>query len=1088
MEDLINYYRKAYKFEKDKVWDYINSLIELAKDSNEQIRNENSIGNINIAEKLYFIAENAELGIDKYWVTSVSDFIKRDYRAYLKNTEKYIKIYTRKNSFDYDTAYWIFFDILWEINCSDKTNINNCYKNIHKILLKYCRNSVIELYFKSLFDLSDASFKKVLKKVIERDDKWYSAYTDLGDIYYNEEDYKNAYDSYKYLLDDNVDLPDYCYFRIAWAAGTNKVKDYKTEEFAYKKYIELNPEPDNIAYAYNNLGHCLVKQKRYEEAINYFDISIDLDNAGFHPYRNKFDTLLKLNKIDEAIELAKSYPEYFKTKYYREKIQELKEKSSIDIDLDEFLNKIVDSDNAGTMIVSEKGNISLYDHQRKAIEKMSNDILNSNDYAGLLVLPTGGGKTITASYWLMRDILDKGGKIIWLAHRHELLNQAEKAFEKVCCESVSKNKKQYNWRIISGQHDKPVNIKANDDIVIASKTSIKRGINYFIDNWLNKNKKNVFLVIDEAHHSTASEYREIIKIVQEYAEHFKMLGLTATPFRTSKKEKGLLKKIFKDDIVYKIDLRELIKQGILSEPHFEQIKTNVNMAEMFRENGGENILERIANEGIFDIDNIGKDLALLIAENKERNNLIVKQYKENKEKYGQTIVFAQSVDMAVVLNKLFNDEGIKSGYVISTVKDSVTGVTISSDENEKTINKYRNNELDVIINVNILTEGTDLPKTKTVFLTRPTKSTILMTQMIGRALRGVNAGGTEEAYIVSFIDDWENKIAWVNPEQLYIDETLDFTDYDYKKSKKITRLISIQKIEEFAKILNNTVDENILNISSEERMPIGIYSFSYLMETNNEDEIDKNCTILVFDCMEQAYKNLADWITHNDIDDVISVSEHIEKTLFGVKERLLGHSKGDIVDFIQYYKKTGEIPEMYYWNERKDFNITAIADRIREMDSNVKRNEMIKEEWNKNGAKWKAFVNEIDSEGKFARLINIEINRMDYPDDYKCEFAQPLTKKEEIKLMDLSLNEMGKRYPEKEQAIRNAVFAKYTDSEGYYYSTESGYRSKNRLDFDIDHIIPMSKGGKTTMDNLQLLTRNENRRMSDKNKLQLEII
>ena len=96
--------------------------------------------------------------------------------------------------------------------------------------------------------------------------------------------------------------------------------------------------------------------------------------------------------------------------------------------------------------------------------------------------------------------------------------------------------------------------------------------------------------------------------------------------------------------------------------------------------------------------------------------------------------------------------------------------------------------------------------------------------------------------------------------------------------------------------------------------------------------------------------------------------------------------------------------------------------------------------------------------------------------------------KEEIKLMDLSLNEMGKRYPEKEQAIRNAVFAKYTDSEGYYYSTESGYRSKNRLDFDIDHIIPMSKGGKTTMDNLQLLTRNENRRMSDKNKLQLEII
>lgn len=61
----------------------------------------------------------------------------------------------------------------------------------------------------------------------------------------------------------------------------------------------------------------------------------------------------------------------------------------------------------------------------------------------------------------------------------------------------------------------------------------------------------------------------------------------------------------------------------------------------------------------------------------------------------------------------------------------------------------------VLINVNILTEGIDLPQTKTVFLTRPTVSTILMTQMIGRSLRGEKAGGTKEAYVVSFIDDWQ---------------------------------------------------------------------------------------------------------------------------------------------------------------------------------------------------------------------------------------------------------------------------------------------------------------------------------------------
>ena len=66
----------------------------------------------------------------------------------------------------------------------------------------------------------------------------------------------------------------------------------------------------------------------------------------------------------------------------------------------------------------------------------------------------------------------------------------------------------------------------------------------------------------------------------------------------------------------------------------------------------------------------------------------------------------------------------------------------------------------------ILTEGADFPKAHTVFLTRPTVSKILMTQMVGRALRGPAAGGTVDAYVVSFIDDWQCKIAWESPRHL----------------------------------------------------------------------------------------------------------------------------------------------------------------------------------------------------------------------------------------------------------------------------------------------------------------------------------
>ncbi len=82
------------------------------------------------------------------------------------------------------------------------------------------------------------------------------------------------------------------------------------------------------------------------------------------------------------------------------------------------------------------------------------------------------------------------------------------------------------------------------------------------------------------------------------------------------------------------------------------------------------------------------------------------------------------------------------------------------DENAKTLEVFRKNQLDVLINVRMLTEGTDVPNVNTVFLTRQTTSKILLTQMVGRALRGSKFGGTDEANIVSFIDNWQHLINW----------------------------------------------------------------------------------------------------------------------------------------------------------------------------------------------------------------------------------------------------------------------------------------------------------------------------------------
>lgn len=91
-------------------------------------------------------------------------------------------------------------------------------------------------------------------------------------------------------------------------------------------------------------------------------------------------------------------------------------------------------------------------------------------------------------------------------------------------------------------------------------------------------------------------------------------------------------------------------------------------------------------------------------------------------------MFAVNVVHAIHLTALFRKAGIKADYIVSAIRDSITGVTISREDNQRNIEAYRNGELQVLINVNILTEGIDLPQTKTVFLARPTVSSILMTQ------------------------------------------------------------------------------------------------------------------------------------------------------------------------------------------------------------------------------------------------------------------------------------------------------------------------------------------------------------------------
>lgn len=711
----------------------------------------------------------------------------------------------------------------------------------------------------------------------------------------------------------------------------------------------------------------------------------------------------------------------------------------------------------------------LYEHQEEAIRKL--DAMDKRGpFRTLLVLPTGGGKTLTAAYWLLRNAVDQNKKILWLAHRHLLLEQAAEAFARNAYTDTMVNHTVFNYRIISGMHDKPVHIQKTDRILIASKDSMIRSLDK-LKNWLNG--EEIYLVIDEAHHAVAKSYKKIIQYVADHTKSMKLLGLTATPFRTSEDEQGALKQVFTDDIVYKTDLDTLIKKGILATPTFIDCNTNIQ----FTEHLGVQALKSIEN-----LDTLPENIANDIADNKERNRIIVEEYLHNYEKYGQTIVFALNKVHAIALNKLFNEKGkaygIRSEFIISEVQDMITGITISNADNERKIEAYRNGEIQVLINVNILTEGTDLPKTHTVFLTRPTVSTTLMTQMVGRALRGLKAGGTKEAYIVSFVDDWNDKIAWVNP------ETLTEAEYHEKETlaetqKQQIRLIAISKIEEFARMADAAVDTSALDSTPAiELIPLGMYMLSTL-ECNHQ--------ILVYNSTQNAYQSLirdlpnlmehygieGETIPEETLDDM---TEHCFQSYFD-ENMIPSCNRNDIEHLLKFYAQKAVAPLFVTIDEmeRKKLDVSEIAKKIYDEDMRrSEKNAYIQSLWAEEGSLLPVYYT---NPYFFKKLIDLELDKLD--GDIEIAAAEPQTEAELRNLEQFPLQKIIELYPKIGLKLKEDAFAAARNDDGSYVCAGCGEVFPTRLFLQVDHIVPMAKGGLSVPENLQVLCRTCNQRKGD---------
>jgi superfamily II DNA or RNA helicase len=373
-----------------------------------------------------------------------------------------------------------------------------------------------------------------------------------------------------------------------------------------------------------------------------------------------------------------------------------------------------------------------YDHQRAAWDKLEKYFHDDKKMAGVLVVPTGGGKTAIAARWLLPNHIAKGGRVLWFAHRRSLLRQAFNTFAEAA--HLAAPKTQLKMVTISSVDCKWSAVAKEHDVVFSSVQSAVREGNFgFLDLMAQQSPGGLMVVIDEAHHASAPGYLRVLGELQKHRAP--LLGLTATPVRMDEDDEKRLWNLF-GGIVYEIDKKSLFNNDILAMPHLETVKTKIEFEREFTD-ADRAYLARFGE--------LGPAVLERVAKHAGRNRLIVEHYVANRDKYGQTIVFAADTLHAQTLAAEFKHQGVDADYVDYSRKDSQT-----------VMNSFRDNAKPIVLaNVEMLTEGFDAPKTRTVFIVRPTRSEALLSQMIGRALRGVRAGGNKDAYLVTFLDTWE---------------------------------------------------------------------------------------------------------------------------------------------------------------------------------------------------------------------------------------------------------------------------------------------------------------------------------------------
>ena len=381
--------------------------------------------------------------------------------------------------------------------------------------------------------------------------------------------------------------------------------------------------------------------------------------------------------------------------------------------------------------------LHLKDELKKALKE------HGDDAKCLISLPTGSGKTriaVEAYTEFLRPRFFEGKYLIWIAQSEELCEQAIVTFQQIW-QHMEFTESLRVYRMYANHQLHEVDMCGG--VVVCS-------INKLFKALVNGGNEETRIliencgacIIDEAHRAVTMMYNTFYEYSQKIRgeKMFPICGLTATPGRTddiTKLTRFFIFRLVTPQLPPEYQSRPLHyfrDKGFLARPIHEVIATGTTYTILFESGKPDPSLD--------ELEFVMERGCRVLAMDAERNKKILERLLAIKQ--GQVIVYACNVEHAKLLAAALVVNGRTAAAITANTSHSKRLVYIE---------RFRNGEIEFLINHSVLTTGFDAPKTNYIVISRPIFSDILYEQIVGRGLRGPEFGGTETCRIIDFTDN-----------------------------------------------------------------------------------------------------------------------------------------------------------------------------------------------------------------------------------------------------------------------------------------------------------------------------------------------